>query len=160
MITPRTTILLFCLALSLQAVSQNSNDVWKFNDQSYSLEWGLKDDRARMIHSSAGQSLWSGGLFPAFWVKDSKGTYLYLKAEFVALTEIDSRQSRLDLRITGWAEGSLIIEKNEWGILFSELKIVWNDEIPSIIEMFWGTRSVPAERASIDRKSTRLNSSH
>jgi len=137
------------LIISWQAVSQGSNEVWKFNDQSYSLEWGLKDDRARMVHSSAGQSLWSGGLFPAFWVKDSKGSYLYLKAEFVALTEIDSRQSRLDLRITNWAEGSLIIEKNEWGILFSELKIVWNDEIPSIIEMFWGTRSVPAERASM-----------
>ena len=145
----KTICLFFCCAVCQQVVSQSSSEVWKYNEQSYQFEWDLKSDRARATQSSTSQSLWSGGLLPAFWAVDGFGTYRYLKAEAVSLTEIDSKKSRIDLRIPDWAEGSLIIEKNEWGILFSELTIKWTKEIPAIIEMFWGTQSVPAERVSM-----------
>ena len=145
----RTICLFFCCVLCQHIVSQSIDEAWKYDEQSYRLEWDLKNDRARGFQSSANRSLWSGGLLPAFWIMDSNGTCRYLKAEAVSLTEVDSRTSRLDLRISDWAEGSLKIEKKEWGILFSELKIKWNKEIPSIIEMFWGTQRVPAERASM-----------
>ena len=143
----RTVLLFFCCAFSQQMVSQNSE--WKYDNQSYSLEWDFKKDKARMVQSSSSRPLWSGGLLPAFWIQDGKGVCRYIKAEAVSLTEIDSKKSRLDLRIPDWAEGSLTLEKNEWGVLFTELKIKWSKEIPSIIEMFWGTQSVPAELASM-----------
>ena len=145
----KTTFLLFCCVVCRQAVSQNFNETWKYNDRSYLLEWDFNNDRARAVQSSSSTTLWSGGLLPAFWVLDGNGTFIYLKAKAVMLTEINNSTSRLDLSIPGWAEGNLIIEKHEWGILFSELKIKWIKEIPSIIEMFWGTQSVPSERASM-----------
>ena len=149
-ISIRTTcMLVLCLISSTVSAGSDSGTLWSYTYQNYRLEWNLNADQARMFRIAEGQTIWSGGLLPAFWVEDEKGMCRYLKAETVSLTVIDSKKSRLDLRIPAWAEGSLTIEKNEWGILFSELKIIWTKEIPSIIEMYWGTQSVPAERASM-----------
>jgi hypothetical protein len=142
----RTVILsLFCM-FACQAFAQGK---WSYSGQAGQLDWELKGDRARMFQASTGQTCWSGGLLPAFWVEDRNGQRAYLKAEAVAFSETDGTQAKVALRIPDWAEGSLAIEKHSWGICFTELKITWKNEIPRIIEMYWGTTAIDVNRQSL-----------
>ncbi|MDH6306056.1 hypothetical protein M2459_002800 [Parabacteroides sp. PF5-5] len=149
-ISIRTIYLFFCIIVSWQMLAQGSSGkTWSYKYQSYQLEWELNHDQARMIQSPTGKVFWKGGLLPAFWIENKNGEHLYIKAEVTSLSEINNSQSQLKLRIPNWGNGSLLIDKNEWGICFSELKIQWEIETPRIIEMYWGTTTVPAERLSM-----------
>ena len=141
--------ILFCYASGKTFAQSTIDKTWVYSDAVYRLEWELKTDRARMVHPGNGQTLWSGGLLPAFWVENGNGQRVYLKSEATGLSELDNVRSKFDLHIPGWADGSLIVEKNSWGILFSELRIEWKQEIPRIIEMYWGTTAVDEKRQSM-----------
>ena len=144
-----TCFILFCFVFSKTSAQSSLDKTWTYTDHTYQLDWELKDDRARMWHPVTGQTCWRGGLFPAFWIENSKGELLYIKAEAVALSELDDIRSKLEILIPAWADGSLIVEKTNWGVRFAELSIVWKNEIPRIIEMYWGTATVDDRRQSM-----------
>ena len=135
-------LFLLCFVSGKTAIQALVDKVWTYSSPTYRLDWELKNDRARMWHPATGQTFWNGGLLPAFWVENGKGERLYLKTEVVELSELDNAKTKLSLYIPEWAEGSLMVEKNDWGICFTELRIEWNEEIPRIIEMYWGTVAV------------------
>jgi hypothetical protein len=137
------------LILSMLVLTRIVGATWTYTTPAYRFDWELKSDRARVWRPATGQTIWSGGLLPAFWVENSRGERFYLKAEAEEPSELDSIRTKLCLHIPEWADGSLMIEKNDWGVCFAELRIEWNGEIPRIIEMYWGTAKVDEKQQSM-----------
>jgi hypothetical protein len=144
-------LLLIIHALSVRGEDgkDTQNGVWNYSDSICQLDWNWQTDQARMFLSATGTTCWNGGLLPAFWIEARDKQRYYLKTEAVSLTEWDGNGTKVMLRVPGWADGTLVIRKNDWGIQFSELSIRWEKEIPRIIEMYWGTRAVEAGKQSL-----------
>jgi hypothetical protein len=132
-----------CFGIGLAAQS-GSEKRWSYDASPFRLEWQWDRDEARMFRPADGQTLWRGGLLPAFWVENRAGERLRLKAEALSLTGTADGRATLAWQIPGWADGTLAMETGDRYIRFSALTVQWQKEIPRIIEMYWGTATVDA----------------
>jgi hypothetical protein len=92
--------------------------------------------------------IWQGSLLPAFWLADSGNQKKYVKAEFLSETT-SGNSTTLNLRFADLGTGSMTIRKENWGISFSNFQVKWNNQVPQIIDLYFGTAAVPEGRQSL-----------
>ena len=121
---------------------------WKYASGNFHFEWNFNNDKAFMFQSETHDTLWKGSLLPAFWLQDAGGHTLYVKSQVINETT-DNDRTILDLRLPGLGKGKLVIIRESWGIAISELEITWDDVIPKIVDLYFGTSPVPEGRQSV-----------
>lgn len=123
---------------------------WSFTDQDYNLTWNLNTDAARLISAVNQSVVWQGGLLPAFWLQlpDQQKAYVKATVDF-SQSKISEEALELHLQLAAYGTGMLSVKAEEWGVQFTRLSVQWNDPIPAIIEMYFGTTVADTENAGV-----------
>lgn len=130
----------------------------KFSNEKYQFEWDFYTDKAQMLQVNNQSVIWQGSLLPAFWIQESNNQKTYIKASVVNVTTTD-KSTTLTLIFADLATGSLVVKQEEWGISILDLQVKWTAEIPRIIELLFGTSSIPEGRQSLMSDSNPVFSS-
>lgn len=132
------TLLFICFFSRLHA--ETGSFVYQQGNAIFS--WNYYEDKASVSFLPKNSVGWHGSLLPAFWlqINDKKE---YVKASVTAVDSSSGNQITLQLKLGAYGSGHLTVNKETWGIRISEFSVEWFDQIPAIIEMYFGT-SLPA----------------
>ncbi len=120
----------------------------KHSINAYHFSWDVNEDKAKTTFTKD-QTIWEGSLLPAFWLLDANDTKKYVKAKCISVEEIDQKTTKLLLNFADLGSGSMLVNKEDWGISVKNLYVEWADKIPLIIDMYFGTSVIPAGRQSL-----------
>lgn len=126
-----------------------SQDKWSFTKGEYHLNWDFSADKAIMVKVSGQQTLWQGSLLPAFWLQDSTHQKRYVKAVVLSVATSNDNETKLNLQFADLGLGSITVKKENWGISIIDFQVKWNNEIPEIIDLYFGTSPIPQGRQSL-----------
>lgn len=112
-----------------------------FSCDKLTFNWNLRGDSAEIKNKESGNTAWSGGILPAFWLQMNNGTKRYIKASIdFDHSIINNVNSSLALKFGDIGTGLLICEQlPRGGFMFRSLEVTWKEEIPRIIDLFFGT---------------------
>ena len=143
------SILILTLAHSVQGENQEKKN-WIYTNGNYQFEWDFTTDKARMFQISTNKNIWQGSLLPAFWLQDANNLKRYVKPIVLSESKTDDgNETQLILQFAELGTGSLVVKKKSLGISITDFQVRWNDKIPKIIDLYFGTASIPADRQSL-----------
>lgn len=141
---------LIILLAILTAYGENQEKKnWAYSQGDYQFEWDFTVDKARMFQISTQKTIWKGSLLPAFWMQDN-GQKKYIKATVVSVSTKEANgKIELSLQFADLGTGSLSVKKESWGVSINDFYLSWNDKIPEIIDLYFGTSELPEGRQSL-----------
>jgi len=142
-------ILIFTLAYSVRGENQEKNELI-YTNGNYQFEWDITADKARAFQISINKNIWQGSLLPAFWLQDANNIKRYVKSIVFSESKTDDgNETKLMLQFAELGTGSMVVKKENSGISITDFQVRWNDKIPEIIDLYFGTSSIPAGRQSL-----------
>jgi hypothetical protein len=143
------SILILTMTYSVYGAKQEIKN-WTYSNGNYQLEWNVTTDKSRMFQIISQNTIWQGSLLPAFWLLDSKNQKRYLKSVVLSEAATDeNNETKFMLQFADLGTGSISVKKESWGISITDFYVKWNDKIPEIIDLYFGTSSIPAGRQSL-----------
>lgn len=124
--------------------------IWTYTNGNYQLDWDFTTDKARMFMPGSQKTIWQGSLLPAFWLQETNGQKKYVKAVVLSeTTSIEKNETKWTLQLADLGTGSISFKKESWGISVVDFQVRWNDQVPQIIDLYFGTSPVPEGRQSL-----------
>ncbi len=122
---------------------------WVYEQDEFYFSWDLPNDKATLTTGPETERafVWSGSLLPAFWLKPQDSAPVFLKATIdTAGSTITPHKLELQLDIPPLGSGKMIVDVIPQGLKISTINITWKEEIPAIIEMYFGTSPLNTEQ--------------
>ena len=141
---------LFFFVAFLPFISSYAQQEIQFEQNGVRFNWNLAEDKAVVKNSETNRNIWRGSLMPSFWYtcNDSEFSYSKAKAD-TDKSSISDNQFRLAVEFPGMGDGMIFISRNEHGLSMDSVRIIWDDEIPLIHSMFFGTDRLTEEESRI-----------
>ena len=121
-----------------------------YSNGNYQLEWDATTDKALAFQIGTKKIIWQGSLLPAFWLEDNNNLKRYIKPVVRSESKSDENSlTKLTLQFAELGTGSISFKTDSLGISITDFRVKWNDKIPKIIDLYFGTSSIPAGRQSL-----------
>lgn len=113
--------------------------------------WDLQKDAAEIKEFGNGNIAWSGGLLPSYFLKMSDGTNRYVKAQVdIEHSIINANGLLLYLKLDELGNGKMTCEEIPGGgFMIRSLEVVWKNEIPKIVDLYFGTTRLSEKQKTV-----------
>ncbi len=142
--------IIFLLILQMCALKLIANEEIKFKRFGAELSWDIAGDKAILINSENSSQVWKGSLLPAIWYTFDGSDFNYSKAKAdIEESRISQEQAIVSFAFSNIGKGNIYLSFQESGLIVDSIIITWNNEIPLIHSMYFGTDRLTEEESRI-----------
>lgn len=125
-----------------------SGTLWTWSRMGCQLNWDLVADKATLTRAKNAAVIWQGSLLPTFWLRLSDGQKHCVKATVRHADLLSEQGGVLPLQLAEYGTAQLSIVATETGLHFSKMEVVWSQEVPAIISLYFGVVPMTPEMAA------------